>query len=205
MHLPFHTRLKIFFAIAAVVAYSLSGCTKNSGPGNGNKNDSDTVLHRNQYDSAKFYVVIDLDIANTSGVFSDTFTDHSSMIVYVVNGVVKVPHDSLVNLPPIVFPESGSSGQWSATWVPDNIGEINITDAGGIATDTLVALFITQTGAVVPKWNVCFMGGCSVGGGDPSPGWPLALSFNPKLKSQTVIDQKQSGSSWYIWVYRDYP
>jgi hypothetical protein len=206
MRLPSLNRWHIIVATMAISAWTLTGCSKNSGPGNGNKNDSDTVRRRITYDSAKFYVTFDLEIQKTSGVYNDTFSDHSSMIVYVVNGVVKVPHDSLRNFPPIVFPQSGQSGSWSATWVPDNIGEMNITDASGLAIpgDTTVVMTLTQTGCIVPKWNVCFLGSCSVSGGDKSPGWPLAFSFNPKLQSQDPFKLDQQGSSWHIWVYKDY-
>lgn len=205
MRLPSLNRWHIIVTVIAISAYSLTGCSKNSGPGNGNKNDSDTVRRRTTYDSAKFYVTFDLTIAKTSGVFNDTFTDHASMIIYVVNGVAKVPHDSLRNFPPIVFPQSGQSGSWSATWIPDQIGEINITNATGlVVTDTLVAMVLTQTGAVSPNWNVCFLGSCSPTGNSTSPGWPLAFSFNPKLQSQDPFKLDQQGSSWSIWCYKDY-
>jgi hypothetical protein len=204
--MPSPNRWHILFAVLLVSGYSLVGCSKNSGPNNNNKNDSDTVLRRKVNDSSKFYVTFDLMVAKSSGVYNDTFSDHASMIIYIVNGVVKVPPDSLLNFPPIVYPQSGSSGDWSATWVPDNIGEINITAATGLAVvDTTVAMVLTQTGCVVPKWKVSFMGNTpTVGGGDPSPGWPLAFSFNPKLQSQDAFKLVQPGSSWSIWVYKDY-
>ena len=205
MQLPSLNRWHFIFAATAFFAYSMTGCSKNSNPNN-NRNDSDTVLHRTVYDSAKFYITFDMEIAKTSGVFNDTFSDHASMIVYVVNGVVKVPPDSLRNFPPIVYPASGSSGAWSATWIPDNIGEINVTGATGLVTaDTAVALILTQTGCVTPDWNISFMGGApSSTGNNPSPGWPLVLTFNPKLKSQYPFKLDQAGSSWAIWCYKDY-
>src|SRR5258708_25514358 len=172
MQLPSLNRWYLLVAAIAVSAYSLSGCSKNSNPNNNNKNDSDTVLHRTVYDSAKFFLTFDLEIVNTSGVFNDTFTDHASMIVYVVNGVVKVPHDSLHNEDPLVIPASGSSGSWSAAWMPDKIGEINITGASGLeVVDTSVVLTLTQTGCVTPNWNLSFLGGApSPTGNNPSPG-----------------------------------
>lgn len=205
MRLPSLNRWHILAAAITIVVYSLIGCSKNSGPGNGGKNDSDTVRIPRVTDSNKFYVSVSLQIANTSGVFQDTFYDDASFIVYLVNGVVKVPHDSILNVPPIVFPESGSSGSWSATYIQDQIGEINITAVSGLAIgDTTVVLALTQTGCVTPNWNTCFMGSCSPSGNNPSPGWPLALSFNPKLQTQYPFELTQSGSSWSIWVYKDY-
>jgi hypothetical protein len=203
---PLISRLLTPLVVLCIFACSFPGCSKN-GPGPHNSSDStDTVLHRNAYDSAKFFLTFDLTIVGTSGVFSDTFWDHASMIVYVVNGAVKVPHDSIRNIAPIVYPKSGSSGSWSATWIQDQIGEINITDAIGLVLDdTTVALTFTQTACVTPNWNITFMGGApSPTGNNPSPGWPLALLFNPKLQSQYPNNLVQPGSQWVVWCYKDY-
>ena len=203
---PLIARLLTPLALLSVFACSFPGCSK-KGPGPHTGSDStDTILHRNAYDSAKFFLTFDLTIEGTSGVFNDTFYDHASMIIYVVNGVVKVPHDSIVNFSPVVNPTSGSSGSWSATWIPDAIGEINITDATGLAlVDTAVALVFTETGCVSPNWNLSFMGGApSPTGNAPSPGWPLTLIFNPELKSQSPFELKQPGSDWIVWCYKDY-
>ena len=203
---PLIARLLTPLAILCAFACSFPGCSKN-GPGPHTGSDStDTVLHRNAYDSAKFFLSFHLTIEGTSNVFNDTFNDQASMIVYVVNGVVKVPHDSIANFAPIVFPTSGSSGSWSASWIPDKIGEINITDAQGLVLDdTTVALSFTETGCVGPNWNISFMGGApSPSGNDPSPGWPLVLIFNPKLQSQNPNNLVQPGSQWIASCYKDY-
>jgi hypothetical protein len=203
---PLISRLLTPLALLCVFACSFPGCSKNGHATNTSGDSTDTALHRNVYDSAKFYLIFDLTIVGTSGVFNDTFMDHAGMVVYVVNGVVKVPHDSIRNFAPVDYPASGSSGGWSATWIPDNIGEINITDATGLAiVDTAVALVFTETGCVSPNWNVSFMGGApSPTGNAPSPGWPLALSFNPKLQGQFPFELKQPSSDWTIWCYKDY-
>jgi len=205
--MPSLNRWHISFVAFAMAIYSLAGCSKNSGPGNNNKNDSDTVLHRKTYDSAVFYVSFLINVYNTSGVYTDTFSDDASMKIYIVNGVVTVPKDSILNFPPIVFPASGSSGSWSATWVPDNLGEINITAANGLVVpgDSTVVMTLTQTGCVTPKWKLSFMGGAPTsGGGEQSPGWPLAFTFNLKKQSQDAFKLEQPGSYWDIWVYKDY-
>ncbi len=203
---PLIARLLTPLAVLCIFACSFPGCAKNGHAPNTSSDSTDTVLHRNSYDSAKFYFTFDMMIANTSGIFNDTFLDQAEMIVYVVNGVVKVPHDSIRNFAPVVYPESGSSGGWSATWIPDNIGEINITDAVGIVgSDTSVALVFTETGCVSPNWNVSFMGGASSPTGNaPSPGWPVTLVFNPKLQSQIPFELKQPSSDWVVWCYKDY-
>ena len=207
MRLSSLNRWHIIIAVMVISAYSLIGCSKNSGPGNGNKNDSDTVLHRTtvKYDSAVFYLTFNLEIQNTSNIYNDDYNDDASMYVYVVNGKVRVPHDSIKNYPPVVDHLSGSSGSWSAIWVPDNTGLINITDAAGLVIDdTSIALTFTQN-AVNPIWKLSFMGGpYTAGGGDPSVGWPLALIFNPKLKDQTPINLVQPGSTWVARCHKDY-
>jgi hypothetical protein len=149
---------------------------------------------------------MDMWIYKSSDIYTDTFHDGARMIIYVVDGVVKVPGDSIINEQPYVLPESGSSGSWSATWVPDQIGEINVASAVGIVLqDTTIVMTINQSGAVTPKWSISFMGGApSVGGGEASPGWPLAFSFSLLQQSQYPFKLEQPGSSWIIWVYKDY-
>jgi hypothetical protein len=198
-------RLGLFALLIIAIGRPISGCSKN--PLNPRQNDStDTVFHPKQYDSAKFFVDYSMEIYNTSGVFNDTFTDAADMIIYVVNGVVTVPTDSIVNVPPLVFPESGSSGGWSATWIPDNIGEINIASASGLVlSDTEVVISLVQQGTVSPKWSISFDGGTpTTGGGEPNIGWPLVYYFNPKLQSQYPIKLDQTGSKFEVWVYKDY-
>ncbi|HLX66138.1 MAG TPA: hypothetical protein VKR41_04055, partial [Puia sp.] len=172
-----------------------------------NLNDStDTVFHPKQYDSAKFYVSYFMDAFNTSGVYNDTFADDASMIIYVVNGVVNVPLDSILNNPPSVWPSSGSSGGWSATWIPDNIGEINIASASGeVLSDTEVVIWLVQQGTVSPKWSISFDGGApTVGGGEPNIGWPLVYYFNPTVKSQYPINLLEPAGDFDVWVSKDY-
>lgn len=192
--------------LVLLILCSMPRCSKNNGPNN-NKDSMDTLPKKVTYDSAVFYVSFLMNIYNTSGVFTDTFSDDGSMKIYVVNGVVKIPKDSILNFPPIVFPSSGSDGLYSAVWIPDNTGEINITGATGLAAvDTLVAISLTQTGTVGPKWKLTSKldGTTFTSGGESNVGWPLAFSFNPKLQSQDAFKLEQPGSYWDIWVYKDY-
>jgi hypothetical protein len=197
--------LRVIFFVLLIAAFGrpVTGCTKT----NNNHNDStDTALRVIHHDSSKYYVTMDMSISNSSNIYADTFYDGATMIIYVVDGVVKVPGDSILNEQPFVNPESGSSGSWSATWIPDKIGEVNIVSALGIVLqDTTVVMTLNESGAVSPKWSVSFMGGApTVGGGDPSPGWPLAFSFSRLQQSQDAFKLEQPGSSWTIWVYKDY-
>ncbi len=147
-----------------------------------------------------------MEVYNTSGVYNDTFADDANMIINVVNGVVTVPTDSIRNSPPSVWPESGSGGGWSATWIPDDIGEINIASASGVVlSDTEVVIWLVQQGTVTPKWSLSFNGGPpTVGGGQPNQGWPLVFYFNPKLEAQDPIKLDQTGNFWDVWVNKDY-
>ena len=197
-------RWNVMAAVIMLFFWTISGCSKNQDP---DHHKTDTIPVVQHYDSAKFYVTFDLTIANTSGVYQDTFFDDASMIIYVVNGVVKIPADSIRNFPPFVFPETGSNGIYTATWVPDNIGEINITGASGLAiptADTEVVITLQETGTVDPKWQLKAGGVTTTGGGEASPGWPLAFNFYTTQQSQYPFKLDQPGSSWSIWCYKDY-
>ncbi len=199
-------RAALFVLLIAAIGRPITGCTKNPFLPNNNNDSTDTVFHSKQYDSAAFYVSYIMNVYNTSGVYNDTFADDASMKINVVNGVVTVPTDSIRNSPPSVWPKSGSSGGWSATWIPDDIGEINIVSASGaVLSDTEVVIWLVQQGTVTPKWALSFNGGAPTdGGGEPNQGWPLVFYFNPKLQSQDPFKLEQPGSFWDIWVYKDY-
>ena len=207
MQLAYRLAHRLFIpALVLLIVFSLPRCQKNNGPHD--KNDSmDTLPKKVVYDSAAYYVSILVTVYNTSGVFTDTFSDDASMKIYVVNGVVKIPKDSILNFPPIVFPESGSNSIYNAVWIPDNFGVVNITGATGLAPlDTLVVIALTQTGTVTPKWKLTAKigGTTSTGGGESVPGWPPGFTFNPKLQSQDAFKLDQPGSYWDVWVYKDY-
>ncbi len=200
--LPF-LRLALFVAFVSAIGRPITGCSKN--PLHPQNDSTDTVLHRNQYDSAVFYVSIMINIYNTSGVFNDTFSDDATLKVYVVNGVVSF--DSVLNFPPICFPDQGQDGIYQATWIPDQIGEINITQEYGlISSDTSVTVILVNTGTVVPKWKLVALsdGTTTYFGGDATPGWPPGFTFDPRKQSQDAFKLEQPGSYWDIWVYKDY-
>jgi hypothetical protein len=164
-------RVALFSLLIVAIGRPLTGCSKDSGPGH---NDStDTLLHHQRHDSAKFYV--------------------------------SFPLDSILNVPPYVIPESGSSGAWSATWIEDRIGEINIVGGSGLLIgDTTVVINVYQSGAVIPKWSVTFSGQPPyTSGGDPSDGWPQVFSFSTRQQSQYPIKIEQQGNVASIWVYKD--
>lgn len=194
--------------IALLIFFSMPRCSKNSGPHN--KNDSDsTVPLPKHVDSMAFHVVFDMLLTNTSGVYQDSFEDIASMQIKIKNGVVTFPPDSIQNDPPTVWPASGSDNIYNAVWVPDNIGEINITGASGLIVpggDTLCVITLLESGTVSPKWKLTAKigGTTSTGGGVSTPGWPLAFDFNTKLNDQDAFKLSQPGSFWLVWVYKDY-
>lgn len=206
MQLAYRLAHRLFFPVViALIVLSMPRCQKNNGPNN--KNDStDTLPKKVVYDSAVYYVSILINVYNTSGVFTDTFSDDASLKVYIVNGVVKF--DSIRNFPPIVFPETGQDGVYKAEWIPDNIGEINITGTTGIMdpSDTLCSVLLTHTGTVIPKWRLTSLkdGTTFTSGGDATPGWPPGFTFRTKAQSQDAFKLEQPGSYWDIWVYKDY-
>jgi hypothetical protein len=198
-------RVGLFVLFIAVIGRPITGCTKN--PLNLRQNDStDTVFHPKQYDSAVFYVSFDMYVYNTSGVYNDTFADNASLRVYVVNGVVSL--DSILNFPPVVYPESGSNALYKAVWIPDNIGTINIVSGLGIVgtDDTSVSVILQHSGTVSPKWQITALsdGTTSTFGGESTPGWPAAFTFSTKQQAQDAFKLEQPGSYWDVWVYKDY-
>jgi hypothetical protein len=199
-----HMGLLVLFI--AVVGHPISGCTKN--PFLPNKIDSTDSVHiAVHHDSAKFYASFDMEIANTSGVYADTFADGGSMIIYVVDGVVKFPLDSVRNLWPYVLPSSGSNDLYTAVWIPDTVGEINITGAtGAVIEDTTVVIVLDESGTVSPKWQTTAKadGNTTTFGGESTPGWPLTFTFSLNQSSQYPTNLVQPGSKWVIWVYKDY-
>jgi hypothetical protein len=192
--------------MALLIFFSMPRCSKNPGPDH-NKNDSDTTVPIPKHiDSMAFHVVFDMVLAKTSGVYQDSFEDAASMQIRIKNGVVTIPPDSIENMAPDVWPASGRDGAWSAVWVPDDIGEINITGATGllVPVDSTVVITLQESGTISPKWQITFGSTTSSAGGDATPGWPLAFSFNPRLGDQDAFKLNQPGSFWLVWVYKDY-
>ncbi len=196
----------LFFLWIVVIDRPLTGCTKSPGLNYLKADSTDTTRILVHHDSAKFYMDFAMMMVNTSGVFLDSFADDASMIVYVVDGVVNVPNDSIRNFESWVLHRSGSSGAWSATWVPDDIGESNVVGATGFVNDTTVVMTNDQSGTLTPKWSESYMGGTPFyTGGDPTPGWPLAFSFSTQQQSQYPLNLRdQLGDLLEIWVYKDY-
>lgn len=192
-------------AMIGLVIWAVPGCSKNN-PNDNKKDSLDTVFKK--HDSAAYYVSFLVNIYNTSGVFTDTFSDDASMKIYIVDGVVKIPHDSILNFPPIVFPSSGSDAFYNAVWVPDQIGVMNITGAVGILEpgDSSCAIILTHTGTVTPKWKITAKTGgtTTYAGGESTPGWPPGFTFKTRLQSQDAFKLEQPGSYWDVWVYKDY-
>jgi len=121
--------------------------------------------------------------------------------------VVKFPADSLHNHWPYTVPSSGSNALYTAVWISDTVGEINITWATGeVLEDTTVAIFLDQPGTVSPKWQLSAKadGTTTTFGGESTPGWPLMFTFSLNQSSQYPIKLVRTGSSWTIWVYKDY-
>ncbi|HXB92517.1 MAG TPA: hypothetical protein VNU72_09520 [Puia sp.] len=199
----------VLFLVVYIISWSFSGCSKNSNNPKDNKHDSDTIPIVRHYDSAVFYVTFDLWIYNTSGVYIDTFSDHASIKVNIVNGVVSFPPDSIHNEPPIVYPSSGSKGNTTAVWIPDDIGEINIVSATGFVEpgDSIAAIALSEPGTVTPKWQTTSGGITTTFGGVSTPGWPGAflLKLNiPRNTDEYPFKLVQPGSEWFVWAYRDY-
>jgi hypothetical protein len=145
-----------------------------------------------------FLVQIDVHIDSTSDVYRDVYHDSASFRIDVLNMTVTM--SNIVNQPPSVTPPSGSSGATTATWVPDNIGVLNITgEQLGLAYDSsnkkVVNILFTQTGTVTPSWHVNdpVLGAYTVDS-SPVPGFPGAMTFVGSDSVQILKPLQGTGS-----------
>jgi len=154
-------------------------------------------------DSLSFYVTLLAEIHNTSGVYNDKYRDATILQINVVNGVVSFPADSILNFTPNVFPPSGSNALYTAVWIPDSIGLINVTGEFGFVFADTVTVFLTHTGTVLPKWQTTSFGVTTTFGGDPTPGWPPSFLFSIRdtaVQYPINIYDPQSGNLLQVLV-----
>jgi hypothetical protein len=172
-------RVALFILFIIVIGRPITGCSKSDGP---NKTDTLPTLPVKPdsipYDSAKFLVHFAVNEYNTSGVMPDTVYDNATMVIFVVNGVVRL--DSIMNNPSLVKPTSGTAGPYTATYIPDGIGLINITGGSGFVEpgDSVAVIVLTSSGTVTPTWQVKSSSTTTTEGGESVPGWPQGFTFN---------------------------
>jgi len=144
-----------------------------------------------------FQVEIKYHIAGSNPCFVDNYTDGATMQVDVNKDVVTISNSNIVNQPPSTFPTSGpdNDGTQTCTWVPDNIGLVNITGASGTVSPAgnvgpgvikSALITVTHQGTILPEWTITDLGGStSPWGGTALPGWPPV--FNIILRDSTQV------------------
>jgi len=115
-----------------------------------------------------------------------TYTDSVNMIV-VINTDDQVIISDIKNFAPKSTPLTARLDPCTATWVPDGIGETNVTSVTGTITgspgDTAryLILTVTNSGAVSPKYTQACDGADPVtSGGIPFTGLPAMVFFTLK-------------------------
>jgi hypothetical protein len=139
-------------------------------------------------DVFSFYVDVAYKQLGTNICYVDTYTDGATLQIDVVKDIVTVSH--IENENPKAAPASGpdDSGDGDAcTWVPGDVGLVNITGGSGSVTPTgdvapgvrkTAYITLTQSGTVFPTWTVTDAnGGSSQIGGYALPGFPPAVSI----------------------------
>lgn len=131
----------------------------------------------------------------TSETYNDTYTDEVKFQIDIDHG--NITASNIQNFAPNVTPASGSSGNASATWVPDGIGISNMTGIGTaiLAPDNSVNILLLHSGTILPKWTITDQSGTYNTGGTSSPGTPPGIVFIAKDSAQTY--DKVSG----VYIY----
>jgi hypothetical protein len=125
-----------------------------------------------------FDIYINMTFDGGSDIYDDVYTDSAEVQIEVdlKNSTVKTI--GIFNFKPDDKPSSGTNGTTSATWVPDDLGMINIASLKGILTsdkDSVVITF-THIGTIIPKFTYTnVITGTYTGGGSPVPGFPSTL------------------------------
>ena len=153
-------------------------------------------------DVFSFNVDFEFQETKTSTCFLDTYTDGATLQVDVVKDIVTI--SKIQNQSPNATPASGPDGDGDAcSWVPGDVGLVNITDGSGTVSPTgdvapgvrkLATINLNQTGTVFPTWTITRPDGSSTQtGGVLLPGFPP--SFDIVLRDSIQVVTKSSPSA----------
>ncbi len=127
-----------------------------------------------------------LEIRQTETASPFIYEDSASLTV-IINADGKVTFSDILNFAPKTNPGTASVGGCTATWIPDAIGEMNITSVTGILSGSSgdpqrdLILQFTHSGTVSPKFHrSCPPAGSETLGGLAIPGFPAFLFFTLK-------------------------
>jgi len=126
-----------------------------------------------------------LEIRETETADPFAYGDTASLMV-LVSADGKVTVSDISNFPPEITPETATVGDCTATWVPDGIGEINITGVTGTISGSSgdpnrsLILQFQHSGTITPKFHRVCIGDEATDGGFAMVGFPTLLSFSLK-------------------------
>jgi hypothetical protein len=184
-------------AVVQINAVSVSRKKQKSAVSSGTKTLS-LQLHLHPTDM-NFSVKVIFNASNASGYQQDKYHDEATFEVDVKNYLVSIPQDKIQNSAPTVTPASFVQGDYQVDWQADQYGEINITGGTGyLFADSLnfnnrnVNILLTQTNTVGPTFKTTYMptGNVSYVQGEPTPGYPGALTFIYKDSTQVIDPEK---------------
>ncbi len=133
------------------------------------------------FDGEKY--LLEVSITETADPF--VYTDSANLMV-LVSADGKVTVSDISNFPPETNPATATVGDCKGTWIPDNIGEMNITGVTGTISGSSgdpsreLILIFTHSGALSPK----FRQECT--GSDPVTEGGIAISGLPAILSFTL-------------------
>lgn len=127
-----------------------------------------------------------LEIRQTETASPFVYRDTASLTV-IISADGKVTFSDILNFAPVTNPGTASVGGCTATWIPDAIGEMNITSVTGTLSGSSgdperdLILQFTHSGTVSPKFHrACPPAGSETLGGLAIPGFPAVLFFTLK-------------------------
>ena len=125
--------------------------------------------------------LLELRVTETASPF--VYIDTASLTV-IVSSDGKITGRDISNFAPKTNPATATMGDCTSTWIPDGIGEMNITSVTGTISGSAgdpkrdLILQFGHSGTVVPKFRrVCRGGDDTTEGGNAIPGFPPFVFF----------------------------
>ena len=124
-----------------------------------------------------------LELRQTETAAPFVYKDTASLTV-LISADGKVTVADILNFAPVMNPGTATLGDCTSTWIPEGIGEINITTVTGTISGSSgdskrdLILQFGHSGTVIPKFRrVCNGGTEEILGGNAIPGFPPFVFF----------------------------
>ena len=140
-------------------------------------------------------ITFDVNIFNTSFVYTDDYHDGATFEADIANGVVSVPTSSIVNQAPTVDPPHGGSADGTtAKWTPDGIGVTDLVSGYGAVGDTTLGrkyvgiILFNSPKTILPTWVVTDPNGNESTIKGTTAAFPDAFAFLYDTATATMIE-----------------